>query len=374
MESNTGKRRAYVRVALRSGKYPTLDTSRPLLSCSVVQTRNLLFLALYFRLCYYTLIIRIRENLLQIVVSIDRKGILMPTWDEILNEVQDIRALDVVREKYLDELANTTGRNIICYYSAFLTKQGEGMSIADSDMTGFMTVVKGMEKSKGLDLILHTPGGSPTAAEAIVKYLRALFGIDIRAIVPQIAMSAGTMIACAGKEILMGKHSSLGPVDPQISGYPAFNIKKVFEDAKDDLSKNQNIPYWQIQLSKYPPQLIYDCINAIDLSSDLVSDWLKSGMFIGDPDAEQKVKSITEGLNQNKESKNHGRHFDKEKCKEFLLKVEDLEDDDSLQDAVLSLHHAYMVLLDNSPVVKIIESQLKGKRYVISQKNISVTP
>ena len=30
-------------------------------------------------------------------------------------------------------------------------------------------------------------------------------------------MSAATMIACACDEIIMGKHSALGPIDPQIT-------------------------------------------------------------------------------------------------------------------------------------------------------------
>ena len=77
-----------------------------------------------------------------------------------------------------------------------------------------MTCIHGMDCSKGLDLVLHTTGGSPAAAEAIVNYLRAKFGNDIRVIVPQLAMSAGTMIACSAKQIIMGKQSSLGPIDP----------------------------------------------------------------------------------------------------------------------------------------------------------------
>ena len=55
-------------------------------------------------------------------------------------------------------------------------------------MTGFMTTVNGIECQKGLDLILHTPGGDPTAAEVIVNYLRSKFNSNIRVIVPQLAM------------------------------------------------------------------------------------------------------------------------------------------------------------------------------------------
>jgi ClpP class serine protease len=49
-------------------------------------------------------------------------------------------------------------------------------------------------KGKDLDLIVHSPGGSPEATEAIVTYLRSKFN-DIRVIVPQAAMSAATMLA-----------------------------------------------------------------------------------------------------------------------------------------------------------------------------------
>ena len=153
--------------------------------------------------------------------------------------------LDVIRRKYIKQLATYTKRNVIVYYSGWLSKPGiPGVDINDLDMAGFMENVKDIDCSKGLDLILHTPGGNPTAAESIVKYLRIKFNNDIRVIVPHLAMSAGTMIACSGKEIIMGKHSSLGPVDPQLNGLPAYSVKKEFEEAKNDLLKNpNNVPY-----------------------------------------------------------------------------------------------------------------------------------
>ena len=77
------------------------------------------------------------------------------------------------------------------------------VSIGDEDMQAFMEVSQGLE-GDGLDLILHSPGGSPEAAEAIVSYLRSRFS-HIRVIVPQLAMSAATMIACAADEIVLGR-------------------------------------------------------------------------------------------------------------------------------------------------------------------------
>lgn len=58
------------------------------------------------------------------------------------------------------------------------------------------------------------------------------------------AMSAGTMIACSCKEILMGKQSSLGPVDPQIYGVPAKSVIEEFELAKKEIEENpKSTPY-----------------------------------------------------------------------------------------------------------------------------------
>lgn len=97
----------------------------------------------------------------------------MAGWDEILAQLQkQVGPFDSIRRQYLKELSEYSGRNTIIYYSAFLTKSVEDMGINDKDMNGFMNAVKGLSSSKGLDLLLHTPGGDPNAAEAIVKYLR----------------------------------------------------------------------------------------------------------------------------------------------------------------------------------------------------------
>ncbi len=118
----------------------------------------------------------------------------------------------------MDHLFSLTGRNIILYATAW-TKTGkqivtpEILSITDEDIQGLMEVIHGL-KGESLDLILHSPGGSIEAAEAFVTYIRTKFS-NIRVIIPQAAMSAATMIACSANAIVMGKHSSIGPIDPQ---------------------------------------------------------------------------------------------------------------------------------------------------------------
>ncbi len=144
----------------------------------------------------------------------------MPNWNKVLDEITTIhnqspKALDTVRRKYLKRLYLHTKRNTLAYYSGWLSKPGGFESgLSDYDKNGFMTTIHELDRSKGLDLILHTPGGLVSATESIVDYLHRMFGDNIRAIIPQLAMSGGTMIACACKEIIMGEQSNLGPIDP----------------------------------------------------------------------------------------------------------------------------------------------------------------
>lgn len=97
----------------------------------------------------------------------------MPNWGELLKKINNGNPLDVERRKYLQILHEYTGRNVIAYYSGFLQKPGIAASgINDNDKNGFMQAVCGLDKSKGLDIILHTPGGEIAATESIVNYLK----------------------------------------------------------------------------------------------------------------------------------------------------------------------------------------------------------
>jgi ClpP class serine protease len=130
-----------------------------------------------------------------------------------------------------------------------------------------MMAVHKLDRSKGLDLILHTPGGSIAATQSIVNYLHKMFGKDIRAVIPQIAMSAGTMMACSCRKILMGTHSNLGPIDPQLRDIPAYGVtqefRRAFREVKDDPSK---IALWQVIIGQYRPTFLGQCEKAIKWS------------------------------------------------------------------------------------------------------------
>lgn len=271
-----------------------------------------------------------------------------------------------VTVNFMKMLSDRTGRNVIAYYSSYPTRDyGYASMVNEWDISGFMKAMTGIDPARGLDLIIQTPGGVPTAAEGIVEYLQAEFKGDIRVIVPCAAFSAGTLICCAAKTILMGKHSFLGPVDPQLGHNACLNIIKEFDEARQDIIANPNsLGYWQIRLGGYGAGIYNRAVDAVNLGDELLDKWLHKYMFAGEMGAEvdEKVQHIYSRLNSNNNS--HGRHFGSEFCKNLGLKVEDLEDDPIQQDMVLSIHHAMEIAISQNNLAKFIISQT-GEHYAL---------
>lgn len=293
----------------------------------------------------------------------------MPNWNEVIVEIQQeqqknphANPLDTVRRKYLKKISEISGRNTIAYYSGWLQKpQIAGTAVSDKDKSGFMLTINKLDRTKGLDLILHTPGGDIAATESLVDYLYSMYENDIRVIVPQISMSAGTMIAFASKEIVMGKHSNLGPIDPQMGGLACQAVLNEFEQAKEDIKQNpQSAALWQVIISKYHPTFLGACKQAIEWSEKMVNEWLKNNMCEGDED---RVKKIVDTFSNHTEQKSHSRHISKKECEEVGLNITALETDQDFQDAVLTTHHAFMHTFSSTLGVKIIENH-EGVAYI----------
>ena len=243
---------------------------------------------------------------------------------------------------------------------------GVEFSIGDADKTGFMTCSHGVDRDKGLDLILHTPGGDVAATESIIDYLHSLYQGNVRAIIPQLAMSGGTLIALSCREIVMGHHSSIGPIDPQIGSMPAQGILEEFEQAAREVKADPTrIGLWQPIINKYWPTLITSSRHAIDWSDQLLRRFLTQGMLKDDQPRVRagKIKKIADHLGKQATSKSHNRHINPDVAEQLGIKVARLESDQTLQDLVLTVHHTYMHTMTGTNAVKIIENHV-GVAYV----------
>jgi hypothetical protein len=305
----------------------------------------------------------------------------MPIWGEIQKEISDLAKIDQnpfdkVRRKYLYALNQKRQRATILYATRFTQGFRPGIqpdmtTITDEDLQGFMTVMHGLEEPS-LDLILHSPGGSLEAAEGIVKYLRSKFHDDICVIVPQLALSAATMIACSANSIIMGKHSFLGPVDPQFilpmeqgaRQVTAQNVEDQFKQAQKDCADPAKMGAWLPMLKQYGPDLLQKCRHASILSESLVAEWLERYMFKNQPNRRKKAKHIAHWLASHKAFGTHGRHLGRDDLrKEGFDTIVDLESDQETQDLVLSVFHASTIAFDGTPAVKIIENH-KGIAFI----------
>ena len=253
-------------------------------------------------------------------------------------------------------------RNVLYYASSFLQKPqipGLFTSINMEDINGFMAGVHGHNFNKGLLLILHTPGGMAEAAQTIVDYLRSKFS-DIDVLVPTYAMSAGTMIALGCDRIVMGRQSQLGPTDPQLiignRSFSAHSIVEQFEEAKGEIASNPVLAHaWAPVLRSFGPALLQEARKSITYGQSLVRDWLQRYMFSDRPDPTALAGSVAEHFGGDRHG-SHGRRIDREEARRQQLEVIDLEDDQELQEEVLTLYHLSTIAFEMGPAAKSVMS------------------
>jgi ATP-dependent protease ClpP protease subunit len=299
----------------------------------------------------------------------------MPSWNEIINKVQNFGNNSQEMFNYLDSTMSNSlkaisslrkNRNVIFYASAFLQKpqlDPMAIQITNEEINCFMAVMHGMDFSKGLSLILHTPGGMTNATETLVEYIHTKFDY-VETIIPTFAMSAGTMIALSSDAIIMGRQSQLGPIDPQmlIGGktVSARSIYAQFEKAKNDIHENViNAHLWAPILGSMSPGLLIEASKANDYSEEIVKNWLERKNI-------KNSAEIANYFNNPALHKSHGKRIDRKDAREKGLCVIDLEDNQDLQEAVLTAYHTMTIFFEKTPASKIVVSNF-GKRWI---KNI----
>lgn len=207
-----------------------------------------------------------------------------------------------------------------------------------------------------LVVFLNTPGGSAETVEKLVEIIRFHYA-EVYFVVPDEAMSAGTIFCMSGDKIYMDYTSSLGPIDPQIHngkdwvpalGYLDQVERMIKKSAAGELT-DAELLIFQTQdlamLSRYE--------QAKNLTVTLLKKWLveykfkdwkahqTTSVLLGQPVTRaQKVaraEEIATVLSDNKLWHSHGRMIGVATLRDVLhLKIEDYSKDPALRKAILA--------------------------------------
>jgi len=260
--------------------------------------------------------------------------------------------LTAERKIQLKRIATLRGRDVLAF-AADINKNIQQISIDYSDLLPFTDQLSNL-KGKKLDLILETPGGSGEVAEDLVKAMRGQYE-DVAVIVPGYAKSAGTIMAMAADEILLGPHSGLGPIDAQIfyqgKRFSADALLEGMEKIKKEVvdTGTLNRAYIPI-LQGISPGELQNAENALSFAKILVTQWLAQYKFrtwathssnnqpVTQADKEKRAKEIADHLCDHRFWKTHGRSIKIEDFEGMRLRITDYSKTPDLNDAIVRYH------------------------------------
>lgn len=209
---------------------------------------------------------------------------------------------------------------------------------------------KSTRPDSAISIVLRTGGGSAETTERMVAVLRQHY-TTVNFVVPDVAMSAGTIFCMAGDKIFMDYASSLGPIDPQVPTpdtgdyVPALGYLDKVEEItnKGMLSPADVVLLKSIDLAKLA---LFE--QARDLSVDLLKNWLVQYKFkdwthhrTTNPGAEVspeekaiRAEEIARELANHKRWRSHGRNLDVSKLSELRIEIDDYSNDQELRAAI----------------------------------------
>ncbi|HEY9296103.1 MAG TPA: ATP-dependent Clp protease proteolytic subunit, partial [Phormidium sp.] len=194
-----------------------------------------------------------------------------------------------------------------------------------------------------LVVVLNTPGGSVEVVEKMVEIIRFHYK-EVYFVVPDYAMSAGTILCMSGDKLYMDYSSSLGPIDPQVFNGKEYVLALAYLDKVEQLlDKARNNTLTQAEFLILQGQDLatlgrYE--QARDLTVTLLKQWLtqykfrtwtthqgespKKGKTVEEAEKEERAEEIARLLGDNKVWHSHGRMIGINTIREKLkLKVED---------------------------------------------------
>lgn len=222
----------------------------------------------------------------------------------------------------------------------------------------FIEIVKSVKPNANILLIiLTTPGGSAVSVERMVDTVRHNYS-EVYFLIPDSAMSAGTIFCMSGDKIYMDYFSALGPIDPQVQSdngdwVPALGYIDKLNELIDKSNKGTLTDAEFALLQKQDLGTIRTYEQARDLSISLLEKWLVEYKFkdwnthkdkkeVTHEEKTARAKEIASTLSDNKRWHTHGRYINKTVLTEQLkLKIEDYSDKVGLRASI----REYMKLL-----------------------------
>ena len=197
-------------------------------------------------------------------------------------------------------------------------------------------------KRSNLLVILETDGGSIETTERISDVFRHHYKGEVSFLIPNRAMSAGTILVMSGDRILMDYYSVLGPIDPQVQNaegqvVPALGYLEKFKELVQKSSKGKlTQAELAFMLDKFDPAHLHRLEQAQEHSVDLLKRWLVQykfknwthtlgrGIPVTQKMKAERAKEIANKLNNTRLWRSHGRGLSIEVVKRDLkLIVED---------------------------------------------------
>ena len=215
---------------------------------------------------------------------------------------------------------------------------------------------------RSVAIILDTPGGVVEIVERMVTTVRFRYD-DVTVIIPDRAMSAGTIFALSADRIMMDHLSCLGPIDPQIERddklVPALSYLNQFERLNAKAAQGQLTTAEYALLDKLDLGELYQFEQARELSVELLIKWLTRYKFkdwtvtetqghpVTEDMKEKRAEDIAALLNDPERWHSHGRAIDMRTLQEEVgLRIDNFEENTDLHNHIrdyFGLLRDYMV-------------------------------
>lgn len=296
----------------------------------------------------------------------------MGIYGEYLNQpwAGNAEQLTAERKRQLQRISELRGGRDVLVFAADLNKESAPISIGYVDILPISDQVSNLSGS-ALDLILETPGGSGEAAEDIVRILRSRYA-DMAVIIPGWAKSAGTIVAMAADEILMGRTSALGPIDPQLLWQgKRFSADALLEGVRKIKQEVENTgvlnkAYIPI-LQGISPGELQSAQNALDFAKKVVMDWLvqykfrkwhhhsSNGQPVMEEEKRTRANEIAAQLCDHKRWLIHGRSIKLDDLRAMRLQIVDYAAEAELADAI-NRYYALLQMAFSGNLYKLYET------------------